>query len=216
MKNLFLAVLVLSISCKKANYDMEITPDVAFDGGKLIDKSKKDSIICDLQKKAPIPKTYNFYDVFDLKTFLEKNQNDLQIKEMLYFENKNEISACYCGFDKILKGKKNDVYTISFKNTSAKVSITSYSFDNEEDLLNAYTMFYNYSEFSRLLSRDKYAFRCCDSWENQIYFTAIRGNNLFFIDDSYNFSFDKTNNNIQKLIETDENIKMDDIYDILK
>lgn len=218
MKILPLVILLALISCKqnKKHTNTGGSPKIVFDGSKLVDKNRNDSIICNLQKEAPLPKNYNYNDTFDLKTFLMKNQDGLQIKEIQHFENKNEITTCNCGFDKILENKKTNVFLISFKNIPTKVGVVEYSFNNEKDLLDTYTMFYNYTEFTRNLSRDKYEFRCCDPWEFQIYYTTIKGNKLFFIDDSSNLSFDNKNMNIQKQIRKDKNIKMDDIYEILK
>ncbi|WP_294249378.1 hypothetical protein [uncultured Chryseobacterium sp.] len=219
MKNIFFAVLLIIISCKQNSLEKIRTkknPNIFFNGKYLVDKNRRDSMIYDLKRKKLMPQNYIHNAIYDLKKSIEDAPN-LQIKEIQEYPDKIGSSTCHCDIDRILEKKRAIIYTISYKNTKAITDITEYSFANQQQLMEAYNLFYNYAEFLRNLSRDKYEFRCCDLWENQIYFVAVKGNKLYFIRDDYNFfSFNNENNTIQKQISKDKNIMMDDIYRIIK
>ena len=68
MKVQYIAFFVLLISCKQnstKNKKTEGTPYMVFDGKKLVDKNRQDSVIYDLHKKVPISPNYRFDEKFD-------------------------------------------------------------------------------------------------------------------------------------------------------
>ena len=222
-KVFFLFLLVILFSCKKQeNFTTNISqnPKMIFDGKNIIDKKRNDSIICKLNNKIALPKKYSFTEKFDLKSFLISNKI-LKINKIDSFKNRNQFSTYDClSLDEFLSKDKiieNPItYNIKYKNIKTTTLIVEYAFKTKKDLLNAYTIYYNYCKFLRNLKRDKYQFRCCELFDEMFYYTIIKGNKLYFISDLFNYTYSKPKYNIESDVFQNKDIIMEDVYKILE
>lgn len=221
IKNIVLILFVaLFISCKKNEREtihIPATPKLFFDGKKIIDKKRKDSIICDLDRKVPFPINYTFDNSFDIKEELIKNKNLLNINKINSNNNIESYYSCDCNIDVVLKKASKDKVSYDLLNKNEKISATilQYNFNTKSDLLYAFKILFNYTKFLRELRRDKYEFRCCETKLDNTYYTAINGNKLYLISSSYNFHYPAPNYNLESEIIQNKEIIIDDIFKII-
>lgn len=220
-KNIVLILFVaLFISCKKNEREIihiPATPKLFFDGKKIIDKKRNDSIICDLDKKVLYPINYKFDNSFDIKEELIKNKNLLNINKVNSNNNIESYYSCDCNIDVVLKKALNSkiAYDLLNKNGNISATILQYNFKTKSDLLYAFKILFNYTKFLRELKRDKYEFRCCETKLDNTYYIAINGNKLYLISSSYNFHYTAPNYNLESEIKQNKEIIIDDIYKLI-
>jgi hypothetical protein len=221
LKNTVLFLFVaLFVSCKRNEREaihIPATPKLFFDGKRIIDKKRNDSIICDLDQKVPYPINYKFDNSFDIKEELIKNKDLLKINKIKSNNNIESYYSCGCNIDVVLKKalKYKVSYDLLNKNGEVSATILIYSFKTKSDLLYAFKTLFNYTKFLRELKRDKYEFRCCETKLDNTYYTAINGNKLYLISSSYNFHYPAPNYNLESEIKQNKEIIIDDVFKLI-